>query len=195
MAVGDLYRLAVIGKLGMGQMFVSVLHYQQMATEGGVGARELAEAFEREALDAYCAQIPSAYLVTQLEARQVTGGEEAFDLPVVAAGVGVGDPLPPQVCTLISWRTGFVGRKNHGRTYLPAPVEAAQVSGNLTSEVIGAYNDVAAALMTLEREGGAGTQFSLSVYHRDDGTFTPVQSYIVRGQLATQRRRRVGTGS
>lgn len=103
---------------------------------------------------------------------------------------GGGDPapaIPPQVCYLLQKVTGFAGRKNRGRMYLPGVAEpSVAASGQVT---IGKLTELAAlAAAALSNWGTNGAD--LVILHTDPAdTPRPVVEMPPSNRVATQRRR------
>lgn len=196
MAIGDVFRLSVVGRFGLGQQFVNVFHYEQTDTVVGNPAEALAAEFSSQALPSYLSLIPSSNVVDTVEVRQVTGTPlNAFDNPINDPGGLSGEQLPPQVAPLISWRTALVGRRNRGRTYIPAPTEPQQVAGTLIATYVTAMETFIDDVQSLVNALTSTENFHLGIFHSDDSTITPTTEGIPRTELATQRRRRLGVGS
>lgn len=196
MAVNDVFRVSAVGRFGTGQDFVNVWYYRQVAGSLAAPMTDLISAWQDQVQDLYMACMPAANVLDSLEIRGVTNPSLGQDQAIGAQGGQSGDALPPQTASLVSWRTGFVGRRNRGRTYLPAPVETVQSAGTLSAGMLTAMADFAVAAIALQDPANLGTAwFHLVIYHHDLGTSTDVNSYLVRSELATQRRRRLGSGS
>lgn len=195
MALNDIYKASLVGAFGTGQQFVNTLHYRQVLVGLANPVEELAAQIEAIVLPELVQILPNPYIVFTVEIRQVTGSPlEGTDLPVNAQGVVTGDPLPSQVCPLVSWRTGLLGRANRGRMYLPAPVEGAQVAGQLSTTFMANVQTVADSMLSLSVLGDEA--FIAVIYSADNNpTGLPITTAVVRQDLATQRRRRIGSGS
>jgi hypothetical protein len=205
MAVGDIFRVALVGMGAQGQQLVNVLHYRQ---EDSLIFDEPGEDF----VEAWTTAVQTPYLATfapgcglySIEVRGVTDPEYGYDYTVPGSPVGTagsGDELPPQDAAVITWKTGKVGRANRGRSYMwPAP-EASQHRGawNATYQgYLAAYAD--AAMLVGSPPVTAGWQLGVLSWYLDGvkratPKFTPVTSYVVRDQVFTQRRRRAGSGN
>lgn len=70
---------------------------------------------------------------------------EYLDTGAVAAGTGVGDPLPPQAAICITLRTGKAGKSYRGRVYLPGGIEA---DNDTTGTIATAASTAAVAFIT-----------------------------------------------
>jgi hypothetical protein len=201
MAVGDVYRLGVVSSFTGFDQMVNVFHYEQLADGAFPGAQELCLQWEADALPAYLDLLSTRITVQILEARQVLGGAESFDLGIGVNGeLSSDDIVPLTSAPIISWRTGLAGRSFRGRTYLPPVPEGNQDAGNLDS----AYSDLMDAFAAANRLliNGVTEEFQLVVFSTvEDGSprvppiATPVTSWVVRDNMGSQRRRRQGVGS
>lgn len=110
------------------------------------------------------------------------------------AGTGTGDPLPLETAGLISFRTGFGGRKNRGRTYVPFPPEGSNdATGRPTAPYITALatlgsflaNDINIA------PGGADAPYTLRglIIPSDQAQGRVVTNYSVKARWASMRTR------
>lgn len=76
---------------------------------------------------------PTIYAATTLASTSGTGG----------------NPLPPQLASVISWKTSSAGRSYRGRTYLGNLGQSAMsTSGGVIGTALTAFNNAAAALLT-----------------------------------------------
>lgn len=197
MAIGDIFKLAVVSSFGLGQACVNTFHYKQLTTFLGFSPVDiLAEDWQAVVQPNYLGIMPTSMLLEQLQIRQVSGGELSLDFPVAVGGTGgTGGTLPPMDCALISWRTGLIGRANRGRTYLTAPFESFQDAGTLTTGALDQYQTLADS-MILIHDGITGLipHFQLVIFHTNAADSPEVAQGLVRNLIATQRRRRVGVG-
>lgn len=194
MAVNDVYKLSIVGTFGLGQTFVNTIHYKQLQAVLIPSAESLGAMFNDQVMEGYLDLLMNSSVVNVIETREVTPpGEEGFDTVVNLPGHLTGEQLPPMNAPLISWRTGLVGRKNRGRMYLPAPNEVSQASGALTSGYVTNAQIVADNMITLLDV--VDPVWQAVIWHSVDGTSTPITTAIIRLDIATQRRRRVGTGA
>lgn len=110
-------------------------------------------------------------------------------------GTGGSDNLPYQVCGLVRLGTGLTGKKNRGRVYVPFPYMGADDDGGPDQEPRPSTDYVAAmtqvgifyATVSTITVGGGTVTLSYGVYKAP--TFVPFNSYSVRPDFATQRRR------
>jgi len=124
------------------------------------------------------------------EVDQATGQVLATAFVNVAfSGSGLGNPLPPQVATVVTLRTGSALRTQVGRYYLPAFVvsdvtSAGRLSatplGQVLTELVAAHNAEITAM-----SGGAVIIYSRKL--RSDAVVTTIS---IGDVFDTQRRRR-----
>jgi len=113
-------------------------------------------------------------------------------------GVGgyVSEPLPKQICGLITRRTTWRGRDEQGRIYVPFPAESANdpVEGRPNSTYLTALSALGLAITTpLNVTDGVNSCIALpGKFVLDEAApfnFHEYKAYIPRGYWATQRRR------
>jgi len=127
-------------------------------------------------------------LTDQVEVRLKIGGElHIAEIPITVVGGGADPMAPPQVSYLVKKLTGFAGRTNRGRFYLPGVEETAVTgAGELTATAIS--NLQAAANQFLNDLGTLGQE--MVVLHENPAlTPRPVTALVVDGRVATQRGR------
>lgn len=123
----------------------------------------------------------------------------AYDLNVSppSPGAGTGEPLPGNVTSTVSWRTGLAGRRFRGRIYVPGYSEpSVDVNDLLSSVAVNLLSSAAAALIN-----SALTSGKLTIFHppKDpptpyDNTTTDVLTAVVENIVDSQRRRLPGRG-
>lgn len=110
-----------------------------------------------------------------------------------AAGLGATNGNPPQVSSLISWKTAFAGRKFRGRMYVPFPPRGEVTATETTSAAqiiaLGALRDDFVAGFNVVPAVGRSTLLNLYILNRRTNQLTRVTSGVVAGAYATQRRR------
>jgi len=107
-------------------------------------------------------------------------------------GDEVSDPLPPQVCGLISLRTALAGPKNRGRLFIPFPPETDSGTGARPDiDYLANANALLSELLLTQTLINSGRSVTITpvLYHRELGTTDPLTSGLVRNNWATQRRR------
>ena len=115
----------------------------------------------------------------------------AWDTIGTGPGIGPGDLLGKQLAGLISWYTAFSGRGNHGRTYVPFPSEGNNDPGGVPSAAyVSGITNIANAWFSVRSVGAIDTSTLTPVlFHRAQGSSTPLLGLAVRSLWATQRRR------
>jgi len=192
-----IWKVSIVGRFGLGQTFVNTMHYRQLgAIVGSDPAELLANDVADKVTELYAGLICASSQIDAIEVRQVTDPPlTGFDLPMSVNGGQSGDQLPPQVCGLISWRTGMIGRNQRGRIYVPAPAESLNDAGQVAVGLQDAYADFATAMLTQPDATGLVDAFNLCILHRADLTSDDVTGFVIRNDFKTQRRRVVGVGS
>lgn len=109
-------------------------------------------------------------------------------------GLSATDPWPPQVATVVSWRTNKRGRSYRGRTYLAGWADSAANGAALTGTEKGAMSNWAQALINLANANSV--YFSIVSFYnnsqpRGAGVWTEITSFVIQDYARTQRRRSV----
>ena len=110
-------------------------------------------------------------------------------------GAVTGDPLPPQICGLISLYGRGPKRKNHGRVYIPFPSETDSVATGGVSTAYGSNADNYGNLFVGPKEyavGATDTDIAARWFiagNQGQGDPIFITSKRTRGFWATQRRR------
>jgi hypothetical protein len=126
----------------------------------------------------------------------------------VVAGAATGDSEPSFVAAVVSLYTAQPGRSGRGRTFIGGIPEAS-TTGSLLNVETGVYPAIIATLACIAaafplRELGGAASYEWGIYSRKLGGATkppyPVAGYhgitrtVVRRELGTQRRRKLGRG-
>lgn len=193
MAVGEIYRLAVRNSgVNVSGEVVNVFHFRQVdPSPTGNGASNIVNQFNTNLIPEYTACFSSSVQTLGYSARNLTTVTEGFDFTrgTPAPGLILGDMSPPQIATLIQWKTGLVGRSYRGRTYMPPPGEAAiNSAGALDATIIANLGVFATQLMTIPATAQyAG--FQLVIWSEKLLLATLVASFSIEGGVRTQRKR------
>lgn len=198
LAVGQLVELRVYASEAE-QTAINAVHFQVTQTTGGPTT-------DADAASGWAAIVPGLYKNVMsndatyrgLGVRVLTGAgllpAEAFS----AIGAGVGalmSPVQPrQVCGLISAYTGFKGRSQRGRCYVPFPSNSLNDVGGVPvagyAALLSAIKAILYGPIIIVNGGATGTAvMSPVIFHRATSTGTPVASAVTRPRWATQRRR------
>jgi len=133
------YRLTVSGTFGNGRKWSLRQHYVSAASLATILAdwKTQWEAAWTTATTGLATLMASTTTFTGVSAAELTGNPYREGLKTANAvshvGTGTGDSLSSHDAILVSRRGAAVGARNRGRSYLPAPCEAAQVDGVLTT--------------------------------------------------------------
>jgi len=194
-AINEVIEQKVFSTFGE-QLAVNTLHFLVTAITG-VGATDAEIAVNHETIYAPLTKgvMSSAALYYGLQVQKIfPAPPRVAAATVLLQGVGLvaGDPLPKQVCGILTKRTAFAGRTFRGRIYLPFPsetdnaVDSTPTPGylaNLAFWVIALQGNILTA-------GAGGTNTLRHIlFHRATGGFDFVTSAVARDKWATQRRR------
>ena len=194
MSVGDVFKLAISQTFTGVDDIICTLHYRQELVVIGNEAQDLANQWATDVLPLYRLMLSSRILVRLLEVRPVSPATATYDATINLSGLdSSGDICPLPSAPKVSWRTGIVGRSFKGLIYLPPPAEVNQDAGNLTSGYQTAMSNWAAINMQLLVLGLP--QWQQVIYSPTLNVSTPVNAFIVRGNMGSQDRRRQGVGS
>lgn len=200
MAIGNVYKLAVLWEnVTTRDDAVNVFHFRQKTANVYVPAPvDLVEAFIGQAEGNYRGVVNSQYGLSKYVVTQVTGGVEMYER--VGLGVGTagtaGSMLPTTDSPLISWRTGFAGRRNRGRTFLPPSDEVYLSGGMWTSTFIALVESCALGMMNVGTHASVlYGQWEIGVWSAVGAAFKPFTGAIARVVPATMKSRRIGSGS
>ena len=158
---------------------------------------DIAESWFTTCLTPYLACLSGGYTLNEIVVTDVVQKLQSA-MHVGSEGVQGGSMLPPQDAAIITWRTGFIGRKYRGRTYMPAIPELSQSGGVLDNASQLRYAAYAGALMSAFEADATGR---LVLYHKATKTViappapTTITSFVVRSVVYTQRRRTLGVGA
>lgn len=207
--VSQVIRLAIIGSLN-DNMTVNVLHYYRPDTTPITPAMLSAfiTAWQADVQTPYLSGIAAQWTLRQLSARTVTepSAQAELSLASIPGGVTGSEATANQVAGIISWRTGYAGRRYRGRTFMPAVPEDRLNAGRLSTDLLTLrYLNFANAAMAVTVDAVVHTLCILSdpsghLPGSPSGGQLPaeaidVTSYVIRDIPGTIRRRRIGVGS
>lgn len=197
MALGDVWRLSLVGLWSGVDQGVVTLHFKDIS--GTAEFASLASSIKTGLLTSLKSQQPAVWSWTHIAGLtentipKVTD-EYSTGFPLVGTNVAT-EPLPQMDAAIVSWRTGYAGRSYRGRSYLPAFCEGAQTQGYLVAGTVTALTGYLDTFLALYGVGGTDTNWQLGIWSDKLAVFTPVTSYLLRSTMGTQRRRRPGVGS
>jgi hypothetical protein len=110
--------------------------------------------------------------------------------PNTSTGGSGGASIPPQLASVVSWRTATSGRSGRGRTYLGNLSNAAQSVGTVTPAFVIAVNTAAGTLITaVAAITAAGSAAALGVWSPTKGVIRPILSGSTDATFDTMRSR------
>ncbi len=105
------------------------------------------------------------------------------------AGTG-GTQIPPQLASVVSWRTATSGRSGRGRTYLGNLASAAQQVNIVAAAFVTAANSAAGTLITaIHALTVSGAAPDLAVWSPTKGVIRPILSGTMDATFDTMRSR------
>jgi len=185
------------------QVAQNVLHYRISAVAGSPTDAMLADVLDTTFAPAFgdCLSQHATYAgVGVSRLRPLPRTIPVYDNDGEGAGGVLGDPLPKQVCGVITKRTALAGVRFRGRMYVPFPGEADnEATTGIPSVGYVANLDVLGALLDNVLAVGAGGNTASAnpvLWNRatttptvQAETFTPITGFRSRGIWGTQRRR------
>lgn len=193
MAVGDVYRLtAVVQANATAPKCINQWFFRQEdALVFQTAEEDLVGAFIEECQTFYRGLFTNGLEVFQYAVAPVTTFETSYIQDVSGAiGTLTGEPLPPRVAGLISFRTADTSRRGRGRTFLPPANEASSQGSTAVSAYRTAMDDFADGLLVQMAQTTithSGWQWML--WSKADQVAKEVVSYIIRAKWSSQRDR------
>lgn len=196
MAIGDIYRVSIVGDYGAGLLAVYTLHFKMLS--GIASVTSLAAALKNNPIENW-----KQYQVSTFNTRSINFNSVNVTPPVSVtyttgfpvAGTGSGNAIPFTNAFLISIRTGYAGRSYRGRIYIPGHLEIQSDGSTVHSDIITAANTYWGAVVTTYGASGTDGDWQWVVYSHKLSQSFPVVSILPRNVWATQRRRRPGVGA
>lgn len=176
------------------QLGINVRHYQVNSVAGDVTPTDLADMFDTLWAPLYKPMMPAAAQYRGIGVTFISplpASIEYYSNDQAGQGTASGNPMPAQVCGMLSYRTNLAGKKNRGRNYIPFP---AAVFASIDETPSAAYTALGAALGDAvgyaDYDGGAdNAALQLIVYPGASPLTRAVQAVVFRDKWATQRRR------
>lgn len=170
---------------------VNVFHVRFPAGEPGSSAvQPIADTVGAWARTEYVAQVTSRIGFDTVTARDISvldGAEATFDCQNTQ-GLNNGDPLPGNVCALVSLHTAQGGRSGRGRVFW-FETDENNMSESMFSAV---YANAVTTSLNLLRAALDAQSYSLAVGSRKHHLSYPVTSVSTSRAIATQRDRLPG---
>lgn len=180
------------------QAIVNRFHFRQASSlVFDTPGEDLVEAWRANVEAFYLSCFQLSTTVYRYEVRGISDplyGHDADLSPTVTGGQS-GDAVPPQAASIISWRTGVVGRSFRGRTYLPPLSESQQVAGIISATQVSNIEGFFTALQSLATIGVTTAAWDFVLWSPTRAAATLITQAIAQQYIGTQRRRRLGSGS
>jgi hypothetical protein len=207
--VDQVVRLAIVGSLN-DNMTVNVLHYIRSGITpiNSAMLQAFITAWQADCQTPYLSGIAAQWTLRQYSARTVVEPSAQAELSVasIPGGVTGSEATANQVAGIISWRTGYAGRRRRGRTFMPAVPEDRLNAGRLTADLLTLrYLNFANAALQVTVDA---VVYQLCILSDPSGHLpgspsgdqipaeaSDVTSFIIRDVPGTIRRRRIGVGS
>jgi hypothetical protein len=119
-----------------------------------------------------------------------SSGLISLDSPASQAGSGTGTALPPAISLLVQKRTGFAGKKNRGRMFLPG-LPAEHLEGGNKGSVTSFALSIWQPAMDAFKDDITTAAINLVVLHQEPNSDLPrvINELNVAVRVATQRGR------
>jgi hypothetical protein len=184
----------IIGGSADGQAVLNVLHYKYTgASVTGASLDAFITAWRTAHLAQWLAVHGSNYVVSYITATDIstlTGNTATQLLTTGNAGTGGSVCAPLNVAFSVSWRTGVVGRRNRGRTYLGGLPTGHIAGDGVDSGLLSSIATLAAGIMGQTFTGG----YDFAVTSVADVLSKVVTSAILDLVLDSMRNRLPGRG-
>jgi len=182
----------------LNQLGINVLHWKVTSVTGTPATNDIEDLYSTAIAAIYKPLLNTGaqYLGTSLAI--LTGG--AF-VPTTTSnngagfGTGLGNPMPLQTTGIITKKTGFPGRANRGRVYIPFPAINDQdgMTGNPTVAYVNKAQTLANYISTFHLynivAGVTAAELTGVLYHRSSGTTTVLNGSVARSKWGVQHRR------
>lgn len=194
MAVNDVAVLSLIWQnAASGAQARNVLKYQMTAQTGEDEAAWTAIAVAVAAAiwpDAVKAFYAATTILERIDWYGVSQPTQEGTAPITEAGVATGEALPLLTAPLVQKKTGLRGKRFNGRMFMPAPIEAVQNAGLLTTPYREAVDTALEAAREVTGSDRSEARMILASIDYDDtpptiNFLTPVTSVNVRTRVSS----------
>jgi len=198
MAVGDIFRVTIVGSLHS-QVINTVLHYRQEFDSGISTTPEVGLAAQVNVIAQNLLAEQSAEFAYQFTMAQYILAAPPRNPVVDLSGAGVGsiagDSLPAYCCATITKQTVFAGRRYRGRIFMAGIPVTSELDSQLKAARKTAIQTIANQFAALQTDAN-GDQFRPILLHRNPFpiNYTNLKAMRVNSVLRSQRRREVGKG-
>ena len=195
MALNDVLQATLVQSL-QGQELLNVLHYRVDAIGTGTAEIALAQQLGEDLAPALKAVMSTDWAYVATIGQKIRPAPASFpfvDTTDAGAGTVASPALPAQNTMNLTKTTQFAGVKWRGRVCFSGFGEVAAVGGQWEVSMIAAMSAIVSILQANVQPGA--WVFKPVLFHRDDGSVTPIDDFIARRTIRAQRRRQFGKGS
>lgn len=195
MAINDVLQATLVQSL-QGSEILNVLHYRVDAVGTGTAEIALAQQLGEDLAPLLKAVMSVDWAYVATIGQKIRPQPVSFpfvDTTDAGAGTVASPALPAQNTMNITKTTQFAGVRWRGRVCFSGFGEAAAVGGQWEQTMIAAMSGVVSTLLANVQAGA--WVFKPVLFHRADGTVTPIDDFIARRTIRAQRRRQFGKGS
>jgi len=178
------------------QTAVNVRHFEVTSVAGtGTMFSDMLQYYDGLFMASYPQLLNGGAFYSGLTLQRIFPGPKsslAYGSQTAGAGTGGADPLPSQVCGVVSFRSPLSGPRNRGRMYVPFPPKAlCDADGTPTPGYLDGLDGLGDVFTGTDEIGGGGNsvQQSSIILHRADMTRTRFIQWVRRDKWGTQRRR------
>lgn len=195
-AAGDSLQVAFASRLG-NQLGVNVRGFKVQAQIGtGLDSTGLLAALDALYKPLYLNILPqlAEYSYTSMKRLKPTASDLEVKTSAGAAGGIASDPCTSQSAVVVTLGTGFAGRANRGRMYIPFPPLSGLLNSTPPTPTL-IYQALIAQLaaqyvsVNVVTTGGNGWTLLPVLLKPAPNPDVLITTYIVRGKFGTQRRR------
>ena len=183
------------------QQLRNVLHYRGIS-DSDPSWPDIAQEFGAAFATSLAARYTPGTGLLGINVLELEPGKVSLDFPISTTGIFGTDsdePLPPQLCGLITLNGALPSKPNRGRIYMPAPNRDNLTAGSRWgTDMLNAWNAWMEDIVQLDdTEGATFQQVIYSRTYPKEGTllYNDVVSWTLRGIPGTQRKRREGVGT
>lgn len=191
---GDLYRVVMYSRCD-GQTGLMISHWEVVATAtGGATQKEVADQLSAAIAPLLKAWESDSAAYWGLTLQRIKPIPLPDAVPSVAGQgdcANTGDRLPIQCAAVISLRTGFAGRKNRGRKYVPFGTESSNTADLINAAGLILLAPIRDFFLTNFAVTGATGNSTLAnvIYHKATNDATAIVTGFINQPWGTQRRR------
>lgn len=192
MAINDVLTLHAQWRITSGSLTAeNQFHFQQTGVlvfdEPG---EDLVQMYRDIIEPSYLALVSSVWGIVNYKVNEQPSGLTVYEqtVPDFSGGLS-GDSLPPQVATILSYKSAHPGRSGKGRVYLPPANEASSTIQGMPGTTLGTLvtDLVDALLAAVDDVAYAGWKWG--IWSEKEQMFYPATHGVPRFRFATQRSR------